>query len=73
MEYRNRDPVSKAARVSRGRTQRKAGRKRQEANRRKSLRGGQLNEMRVTQGQNGEQGNSPVPENNASIGQPGSE
>ncbi len=73
MEYRNRAPVTKPERTKRRRSQRPAGRQRQEQNRRKSMHGGQTNELGVTQGQNGEQGNSPLPQNNARFGQPGSE
>ncbi len=73
MEYRSKSPVMKRARTARRQRQRQASNRRQEAGRRKAVGGGKLNELGVTQGQNGEQGNSPLPQNNAPIGQPGSQ
>lgn len=73
MEYRGKSPVTKPKRRQRRRTERKLSRERQEQNRRRAVRGGQPNELGITQGQNAEQGNTLDPRNAQPIGQHGSE
>ena len=74
MEYKHADPVTKPQRATRRRSQRGELNKREESNRRKSLGGGRRpNELGITQGQNGEQGNSTDPRNTVPFAKPGSE
>ncbi len=69
MQYRNRSPVTKRQRTKR-RAHRRADENRAlEQNRRqRSTGGGQPNELGITQGQNGEQGNTFDPRQARSIG-----
>ena len=57
MRTRRQTTAGKAKRVARRRVQPKADRQKEEKNRRRSVGGGQPNEVGITQGQNGEQGN----------------
>jgi len=61
MEYRHKHPVTKRQRALRNESQRQASQARETKNRRNALAGGKPNELGVTQGQNGEQGNSVNP------------
>src|SRR4051812_7228910 len=58
----------KAQRVARRKRQPSRDRSKEERNRRKSLGGGQPNELGVIQGQNGEQGNTTEPRNATDLG-----
>jgi hypothetical protein len=58
----------KAKRVARRRVQRSKDRAKEEQNRQLSKGGGQPNELGVTQGQNGEQGNTIHPTNTQPLG-----
>jgi hypothetical protein len=73
MEYEKTTPVTKGDRSARRKRERSASQHKEERNRKRSLGGGQPNELGVTQGQNGEQGNTMDPRNAQPIGQPGSE
>jgi hypothetical protein len=55
-------------RVSRRKVQPRADRAKEERNRQKSVGGGLANELGVTQGQNGEQGNTVEPRNTRPLG-----
>ncbi len=69
MQYRNRAPVTKNQRSSRRKRQRVSENQALENNRRRrSIGGGQPNELGVVQGQNGEQGNSVDPRQAKEIG-----
>jgi len=70
MEYRDgkKEPVTSDKRRQRRHQQRRAKNREEEANRQRSQGGGEPNELGVTQGQNGEQGNSFDPEKSKSIG-----
>jgi hypothetical protein len=54
---------TKAERTARRETQRRSDRKKEEQNRRRSIGGGQPNELGILQGQNAEQGNTIDPRN----------
>jgi hypothetical protein len=73
MQYSRGHPVTKPARAARRRSARRSLQEEQERNRQRSQGGGQPNELGVTQGQNGEQGNTLDPRNAQQYGQPGSE
>jgi hypothetical protein len=70
MEYRSqeREPVTKNERQERRKRQRKALNARSESNRKRSSKGGQADELGVTQGQNAEQGNTFNPDHAKPIG-----
>lgn len=70
MQYRHqsKSPVTKEKREARRNRERKQSSANEERNRQRSRGGGNPNELGVTQGQNGEQGNSIVPENTRRIG-----
>jgi hypothetical protein len=68
MNHRPKAPEPKPQRVARRKRQPGRDRAKEEQNRRRSLGGGQPNELGVVQGQNGEQGNSTVPANSQDIG-----
>jgi hypothetical protein len=58
----------KPDRVARRQKQRSVDNVKQEQNRQRAIGGGQPNELGITQGQNGEQGNTINPENAKPIG-----
>lgn len=70
MEYRHKSriPVTAKRRAGRWLQQRSADLREEERNRRRSVAGGQTDELGVTQGQNGEQGNTTHPRNAKPIG-----
>ena len=70
MKQRSETREMKPQRVARRQRARQANRAKEEENRRKSLAGGQPNELGVIQGQNGEQGNTTEPRNAKPIGRP---
>jgi hypothetical protein len=67
MEYRGSKPTTKGARIARRKHQQAIEPIREERNRQKA-RTGQVNEQGVTQGQNGEQGNTVRGENRKALG-----
>ncbi len=71
MEYRHGRPVIKKQRSARRKRQRVSENKASEGNRRRSMRGGQANELGITQGENGEQGNTVDPRQSKPIGRAG--
>lgn len=74
MEYnQQKEPVTKAKRARRRNRQRRLEQSQEEQNRQRAVGGGQPNELGVTQGQNGEQGETLNPRNAQPIGKPGSE
>ena len=68
MKSRSGVTTAKAQRISRRERQPSADRAKEEKNRRKAIAGGQPNELGVTQGQNGEQGNTVRPRNARPLG-----
>ncbi len=68
MEYEKSQPVTRERRRQRRTHERHKTNTKEEMNRKKAVAGGQPNELGVTQGQNGEQGNSPNPQLNKDIG-----
>jgi hypothetical protein len=58
----------KPDRIARRGRERVASRRKEEENRQKAIGGGQPNELGVTQGQNGEQGNTTEPRNATPLG-----
>ncbi|HYG36055.1 MAG TPA: hypothetical protein VEC99_14795, partial [Clostridia bacterium] len=73
MEYRHDSPVTKPKRTVRRRQARQRQQQAEELNRQRAQGGGQPNELGVTQGQNGEQGNTTNPANAQPFAEPGSE
>ena len=67
MRLRSTIPTNKAVRLGRHRRERLFDRAKEDKNRRNSA-GGKPNELGVTQGQNGEQGNTVVPRNSEPLG-----
>lgn len=72
MEYRHKQPVTKGQRELRREGARTQKSREEEQNRQRAQRGGQLNELGVVQGQNGEQGNTVEPRNTKPVGKTGS-
>jgi hypothetical protein len=68
MQYEKRKPVTRKQRQARRRRERSAQSAKEELNRRRSIGGGKPNELGVSQGQNGEQGNASDPTFATSIG-----
>lgn len=68
MEYKNQTPVTKPRREVRRDKARRQTEQDRESNRQRSKKGGQPDELGVTQGQNGEQGNTYHPRNARPIG-----
>lgn len=68
MNYGHGSTSNSPGEKSRRRSQPKTDEARREANRQKSIKGGQPNELGVTQGQNGEQGNTVEKRNSYSRG-----
>ena len=68
MEYEKSQPVTTEQRRSRRAQERRTTNTKEEENRKRAVGGGQPNELGVTQGQNGEQGNSTDPRLNKDTG-----
>lgn len=68
MKPRTHETELKPERVARRKRQRALDRANEERNRQRSVGGGQPNELGVTQGQNGEQGNTMKTRNTKSLG-----
>jgi hypothetical protein len=68
MDYEKSQPVTSERRRERRIHERHKTNAKEEMNRKKAVGGGQPNELGVTQGQNGEQGNSRNPRLNQDIG-----
>jgi hypothetical protein len=64
------DEAGKPERAARRQRERAVAGSKEEQNRQKSVGGGQTNELGVTQGQNGEQGNTTEPRNTVPVGNP---
>lgn len=71
MEYLDGKPVIHHEREARDKQVRHNKRTQEDSHGAQAQKGGQPNELGVTQGQNGEQGNSSQPQNNQKIGRPG--